>query len=134
MYYTPSEVKEIIFDYSWITRLVESNVYDDDSVSIGSYGVESSMPKAQGGTSDKVLVKVLQNERQRNETEKLVEKLQFIDEHEHLITNLKNYHILQLIKRGESITRIEVLIDISRKNIHNRVGQIVTLFMEAQEQ
>lgn len=130
--YTPSEVKQLITDYHWMRRLIDHQVYEYDSTSIGQYGIESAMPKAQGGTGNKVLVRVIKNDKDRRKTQELIEKVAFIDDHEHLITNDKNYHILQLLKQGESITGIEVLMRISRKNVYTRIGEIVNAYMEVQ--
>ncbi|MDW4036091.1 hypothetical protein QI239_11575 [Staphylococcus saprophyticus] len=130
--YTPTEVKQLITDYHWMRRLIDHQVYEYDSTSIGQYGIESAMPKAQGGTGDKVLVRVIKNDKDRRKTQELIEKVAFIDEYEHNITNDKNYHILQLLKQGESITGIEVLMRISRKNVYTRINEIVNVYMEEQ--
>lgn len=130
--YTPTEVKQLITDYHWMRRLIDHQVYEYDSTSIGQYGIESAMPKAQGGTGDKVLVRVIKNDKDRRKTQELIEKVAFIDDYEHNITNDKNYHILQLLKQGESITGIEVLMRISRKNVYTRIGEIVNVYMEIQ--
>ncbi len=130
--YTPSEVKQIILDYHWMRRLIDHQVYEYDSTSTGQYGIESAMPKAKGTTGDKVLVRVIQNDRDRRKTQELIDKVSFIDEHESKITNDKNYHILQLLKQGESTARIEVLMLISRKNIYNRLNDIVNVYMNEQ--
>lgn len=130
--YTPTEVKQLITDYHWMRRLIDHQVYEYDSTSTGQYGIESAMPKAQGGTGDKVLVRVIKNDKDRRKTQELIEKVAFIDEYEHNITNDKNYHILQLLKQGESITGIEVLMRISRKNVYTRIGEIVNAYMEVQ--
>ena len=130
--YTPTEVKQLITDYHWMRRLIDHQVYEYDSTSTGQYGIQSAMPKAQGGTGDKVLVRVIKNDKDRRKTQELIEKVAFIDDYEHLITNDKNYHILQLLKQGESITGIEVLMRISRKNVYTRINEIVNVYMEVQ--
>ncbi|MFJ1815225.1 hypothetical protein [Staphylococcus saprophyticus] len=130
--YTPTEVKQLITDYHWMRRLIDHQVYEYDSTSTGQYGIEAAMPKDQGGTGDKVLVRVIKNDKDRRKTQELIEKVAFIDDYEHLITNDKNYHILQLLKQGESITGIEVLMRISRKNVYTRIGEIVNVYMEVQ--
>ena len=56
------------------------------------------MPKAKGGTGDKVLVKVLDRNREYRRNVKLLNKIQFIDKYEEYITDEKNYHILQMLK------------------------------------
>lgn len=130
--YTPTEVRQLITDYHWMRRLIDHQVYEYDSTSIGQYGIESVMPKSQGTTGDKVLVRVIRNDKDRRKTQELIDKVSFIDEHEDKITNDKNYHILQLLKQGESIARIEVLMLMSRKNIYNRLNDIVNVYMNEQ--
>lgn len=130
--YTPSEVKQLITDYHWMRRLIDHQVYEYDSTSIGQYGIESAMPKAQGGTGDKVLVRVIRNDKDRRKTQELIEKVAFIDEYEHNITNDKNYHILQLLKQGESKNRIMVLMQISKDNLYNRIDAITDVYMNKQ--
>ncbi|ASN72875.1 hypothetical protein QI060_00285 [Staphylococcus saprophyticus] len=130
--YTPTEVKQLITDYHWMRRLIDHQVYEYDSTSIGQYGIESAMPKAQGGTGDKVLVRVIKNDKDRRKTQELIEKVAFIDDYEHLITNDKNYHILQLLKQGESKNRIMVLMQISKDNLYNRIDAITEVYMNQQ--
>lgn len=130
--YTPTEVKQLITDYHWMRRLIDHQVYEYDSTSTGQYGIESAMPKAQGGTGDKVLVRVIKNDKDRRKTQELIEKVAFIDEYEHNITNDKNYHILQLLKQGESKNRIMVLMQISKDNLYNRIDAITDVYMNKQ--
>lgn len=130
--FTPTEVKQIITDYHWMKRLIDSQVYEYDSTSTGQYGIEAAMPKGQGQTGDKVLVRVIRNDKDRRKTQELIEKVAFIDEHEENITNDKNYHILQLLKQGESKNRIMVLMQISKDNLYNRINAITDVYMNKQ--
>lgn len=130
--YTPTEVKQLITDYHWMRRLIDHQVYEYDSTSIGQYGIESAMSKAQGGTGDKVLVRVIKNDKDRRKTQELIEKVAFIDDYEHLITNDKNYHILQLLKQGEKINTIAMLMKVDRKEVYRKLDIIVSIYMNVQ--
>ena len=130
--YTPTEVKQLITDYHWMRRLIDHQVYEYDSTSTGQYGIEAAMPKGQGGTGDKVLVRVIKNDKDRRKTQELIEKVAFIDDHEHLITNGKNYHILQLLKQGEKINTISMLMKIDRKEVYRKLDMIINVYMKAQ--
>ena len=130
--YTPSEVKQLITDYHWMRRLIDHQVYEYDSTSTSQYGIESSMPKAQGAVGDKVLVRVIRNDKDRRKTQELIDKVAFIDEHEHRITNDKNYHILQLLKQGEKINTIALLMKVDRKEIYRKLDIIVSIYMKSQ--
>lgn len=90
------------------------------------------MPKAQGITGDKVLVRVIRNDKDRRKTQELIDKVSFIDEHEDKITNDKNYHILQLLKQGEKINTIAMLMRVDRKEIYRKLDIIVNIYMKAQ--
>lgn len=95
--YTPSEVRQIISDYKWMKNIIDSQVYECDSTSIGQYGIESSMPKAQGTTGDKVLVRVLRNDKDYRKTQSLLDKINFIDNNEEHITNEGTLMIMNFI-------------------------------------
>ena len=86
--YTRDEVKGMINDYKWMRNIIESQVYDADSTSIAQYGIESVMPKAKGGIGDKVLVKVLNRNREYRRNVKILNKIEFIDKYEEYITCL----------------------------------------------
>ncbi|GEQ01408.1 hypothetical protein SAR03_24450 [Staphylococcus arlettae] len=130
--YNESEVRQLITGYHWRVNLLEHKVYEYDSTSIGQYGIESAMPKAQGGTGDKVLVRVIRNDKDKKHSQKLIEEIEFVDKREHYITNDKNYHILQLLKQGETIKTIERLLGISRRSIYSRIDKIVDVYMKHQ--
>lgn len=131
--YTPSEVRQIISDYKWMKNIIDSQVYECDSTSIGQYGIESSMPKAQGTTGDKVLVRVLRNDRDYRKTQSLIDKINFIDKNEEHIKNEKNYHILQLLKQGEKHNRIMVIMNVrSKENFYSRIDDIVDTIITVQ--
>ncbi|KTT86003.1 phage protein [Mammaliicoccus sciuri] len=130
--YTPSEVRQIITDYNWMKNIIDSKVYENDSTSIGQYGIESSMPKAQGTTGDKVLVRVLRNDKEYRKHQELIDKMAVIDDNEELITNNKDYHILQLLKQGEKHKRIMSLMKVGRDNFYDRLRDIVMILSNAQ--
>ena len=131
--YTPTEVRQMISDYKWMKNIIDSQVYECDSTSIGQYGIESSMPKAQGTTGDKVLVRVLRNDRDYRKTQSLVDKINFIDKNEEHIKNEKNYHILQLLKQGEKHNRIMVIMNVrSKENFYSRIDDIVDSIISVQ--
>ncbi|MCD3219453.1 hypothetical protein GP484_06210 [Mammaliicoccus sciuri] len=130
--YTPSEVRQIITDYNWMKNIIDSKVYENDSTSIGQYGIESSMPKAQGTTEDKVLVRVLRNDKEYRKHQELIDKMAVIDDNEELITNNKDYHILQLLKQGEKHKRIMSIMKVGRDNFYDRLRDIVMILSNAQ--
>lgn len=130
--YLINDIRQIINDYHWKKRLIQSQVYEMDSTSTAQYGIESAMPKAQGETGDKVASIVMRNEKERQKLEKLINEVSFIDIHETHINSDKNYHILQLLKQGESKQRIKVLLNMSNGSLYKRIDQIVIILFNAQ--
>lgn len=130
--YSESEVRQLITGYHWRVNLLEHKVYEYDSTSTGQYGIEAAMPKGQGQTGDKVLVRVIRNDKDKRHSQKLIEDISFVDKLECYITNDKNYHILQLLKQGETIKTIERLLSISRRSIYSRIDKIVDTYMKHQ--
>ena len=130
--YSESEVRQLITGYHWRVNLLEHKVYEYDSTSTGQYGIEAAMPKGQGQTGDKVLVRVIRNDKDKKHSQKLIDEIEFVDKRERYITNDKNYHILQLLKQGETIKTIERLLGISRRSIYSRIDKIVETYMKHQ--
>lgn len=130
--YLINDIRQIINDYHWKKRLIQSQVYEMDSTSTAQYGIDSAMPKGQGQTGDKISTMIIRNENQRRKIESLIKEVSFIDEHEHCINSDKNFHILQLLKQGESKQRIKVLLNIGSRNLYERIDQIVIILFNAQ--
>lgn len=130
--YLINDIRQIINDYHWKKRLIQSQVYEMDSTSTAQYGIDSAMPKGQGQTGDKISTMIIRNENQRRKIESLIKEVSFIDEHEHCINSDKNFHILQLLKQGESKQRIKVLLNIGSRNLYERIDQIVIILFKAQ--
>lgn len=130
--YLINDIRQIINDYHWKKRLIQSQVYEMDSISTAQYGIDSAMPKGQGQTGDKISTMIIRNENQRRKIESLIKEVSFIDEHEHCINSDKNFHILQLLKQGESKQRIKVLLNISNRNLYERIDQVVIVLFNTQ--
>lgn len=90
------------------------------------------MPKAQGTTGGKVLVRVLRNDKEYRKHQELIDKMAVIDDNEELITNNKDYHILQLLKQGEKHKRIMSIMKVGRDNFYDRLRDIVMILSNAQ--
>lgn len=127
--YTPTEIEQIIKDYHWMTNIIETNVFNYESTGVAQYGIESTMPRS-SGNGDKVFMRVLKNDKQGQKYKKLVEKVQFVDEHEDVIENEKDFYILQLLKRGKNFKQIAVFMECSHVNIYHRLQKIAKQMAE----
>lgn len=131
--YNKKEIRQMIDDYKWMKNIIDSQVYDYESTSISQYGYQSAMPKAKGGTSNKVLVKVIDRSRALRKYDYLIQKIAFIDEYGEYITNERDYHILQLLKQRESHIRIMSIMDLSRDSFYKRIKDIVNILYNMQK-
>lgn len=132
--YTREEVKEMIYNYKWMTNIITSQIYDVDSTSVAQYGIESVMPKAKGQSGDKVFLKVMNRNKAWRRNLKLIEKIEFIDKYEEYITNEMNFHILQMIKLGTKLKTVMDLMEIkSKSTFYGCLNEIVNVYMDAQK-
>ena len=132
--YTREEVKEMIYNYKWMTNIITSQIYDVDSTSVAQYGIESVMPKAKGQAGDKVFLKVMNRNKAWRRNLKLIEKIEFIDKYEEYITNEMNFHILQMIKLGTKLKTVMDLMEIKSKSpFYGCLNEIVNVYMDAQK-
>jgi hypothetical protein len=132
--YTREEVKEMIYNYKWMTNIITSQIYDVDSTSVAQYGIESVMPKAKGQAGDKVFLKVMNRNKAWRRNLKLIEKIEFIDKYEEYITNEMNFHILQMIKLGTKLKTVMDLMEIkSKSTFYGCLNEIVNVYMDAQK-
>ena len=132
--YTREEVKEMIYNYKWMTNIITSQIYDADSTSVAQYGIESVMPKAKGQAGDKVFLKVMNRNKAWRRNLKLIEKIEFIDKYEEYITNEMNFHILQMIKLGTKLKTVMDLMEIkSKSTFYGCLNEIVNVYMDAQK-
>ena len=130
--YLINDIRQIINDYHWKKRLIQSQVYEMDSTSTAQYGIDSAMPKGQGQTGDKISTMIIRNENQRRKIESLIKEVSFIDDHEKSINSDKNYHILQLLKQGENKQRIKAILNMGNRQLYERIDQIVIVLFNAQ--
>ncbi|GEP80646.1 hypothetical protein [Staphylococcus carnosus] len=131
--YTAEQIEEMIYEYHWRKNVLLEEGYELDSNSTAQYGVESTMPKAQGGTSDKVLDIVTRNDVIYRILYKHLEVVSFIDKYEHHIDNDKNLNILYEIKKGKRPTEIKKIMNIGRTNFESRMTDIVNVYLNEQD-
>ncbi|MCD8920910.1 hypothetical protein K2V69_09380 [Staphylococcus gallinarum] len=86
------------------THMMKSNVLADvvpeyDSNSIAQYGVQSTMPKPQGGTSSKVEDVVLRLEKTNTRYAQMLEEVEFINKSQQKLEHV-DFCFLELLKKG----------------------------------
>lgn len=89
------------------------------------------MPKGKGETSDRVASTVMRNDKEYRKNDKIIKELQFVDQYESYITSDKNFHILQLLKQGESKRRIKTILNIGSGQLYSRIDKVVEVLHQA---
>ncbi|ARM68231.1 hypothetical protein [Staphylococcus warneri] len=130
--YTADDIKDMIHSYNWRKNRLIDEGYISDSNSIAQYGIESTMPKAQGNTSDKVLNIVSRNDTLYRVLYKHIEVIEFIDKHEHKIDNDMNLNILYEFKKGKTQKEVRNIMKIGRTNLKSRLDDIVNVYLNEQ--
>lgn len=130
--YTADDIKDMIHSYNWRKNRLIDEGYISDSNGTAQYGIESTMPKAQGNTSDKVLNIVSRNDTLYRVLYKHIEVIEFIDKHEHKIDNDMNLNILYEFKKGKTQKEVRNIMKIGRTNLKSRLDDIVNVYLNEQ--
>lgn len=128
--YTPNEIREILKEYKNMLTFIESSLLCGDSTGISQYGIDAAMPKA-NGTGDKVAKLVLMSMNSSRLEYQFATKIEFIDQHEYLITGILNRYILELLKRGFTQTQIALITNNHKSTISDKVTHIVEILSNA---
>lgn len=125
-------VKELLNNYHWLLNtLEESDHHNDIRVSVTAQGgIESSMPKAQGGTSDSVGNEALRRYDEYSWVADAERKVRYVQERVPTIKSSQQAEVLTQLMQGGTPTSISRNMGISRNTFNKLRKQIITLFME----
>lgn len=132
--YTRDQIEQMIYSYRWRKNILIDEGYITDSNGTAQYGIEATMPKGQGSTSNKVLNIVARNDVLHRVLYEHIEVIEFIDKYEHKIDNDMNLNILFQIKQGKKDNKVMKLMNIGRDNYNGRINDIVNVYYKQQEQ
>lgn len=132
--YNEAQIKDMIFSYRWRKNILLDEGYSNDSNGIAQYGIESTLPKAQGVNTDKVQSIATRNCVLSRVYDEHLEVITFIDKYEHCIDNDMNLNILYLFKKGKKSSEIRKIMNIGRDNLSKRINDIVHVYTKQQEQ
>lgn len=130
--YTPNDIREMFKDYQWMSNELEgAMLIKMDSNSIAQYGIEATMPKPQGLTSDKICNMIINKEKEDKKLVKWAKKVKFIDECEGLFSRDLDVFVYRKLKQGYSHTTIGAISREHKSTISNRVTKIVEIMSNA---
>lgn len=122
------QIEETLRDYSWmlneIKRQRQLMDYEGGNL-VAQSGIESTMPKAKGGTSDPIALEVIRRDKNSKWLDKLETKVLFIQKRIHLITDEREKAVLECMLDGLSMIAISQHMGLSRRHIYNIKESIV---------
>ncbi|MGX8791724.1 helix-turn-helix transcriptional regulator [Oceanobacillus sp. M60] len=122
------QIEETLRDYSWmlneIKRQRQLMDYEGGNL-VAQSGIESTMPKAKGGTSDPIALEVIRRDKNSKWLDKLETKVLFIQKRIHLITDEREKAVLECMLDGLSMSSISNHMGLSRRHIYNIKESIV---------
>ncbi|GIO25178.1 DNA-binding response regulator [Oceanobacillus sp. J11TS1] len=122
------QIEETLRDYSWMLNEIKRQRQLMDYTGgnlVAQSGIESTMPKAQGGTSDPVALEVVRRDKASRWLQKLEEKVLFIQKRMSIITDEREKAVLECMLDGMSMSAIGHHMGLSRRHIYNIKESIV---------
>lgn len=122
------QVESTLRDYNWmineIKRQRDLMDYHGGNL-VAQTGIESTMPRAQGGTSDPVALEVVRRDEASRWVQKLEEKVLFIQKRMSIITDEREKVVLECMLDGLSMSAISQHMGLSRRHIYNIKSSVV---------
>lgn len=122
------EIHDAIMDYHWMIKLLiakKAEMTGNSDSLVGKYGIDASLPKGKGNTSDPVYQEMLRIERFNRNTEKIRRKVMMIQKHSKAINNIRDQLILDELLDGRSLREIAYDLNMSLSAVKRRKDNIV---------
>ncbi|MRG86990.1 helix-turn-helix transcriptional regulator [Salinibacillus xinjiangensis] len=127
------QIESILKDYHWMMnsiKLLRESMEDAGENITTKYGIESSMPKAQGRNSDPVFQEYKRREKRWAIVEKYEKKVKIIQERIHLIQDERELEVLHWLLEGKSYRWIALHMGLSHSHIKRLRDSIVDQFVK----
>lgn len=129
MTYTEKEIKHILSNYFWMIKEVKrinEDLCEIETSVTAQYGIEASMPKPQGLTSDAIANEVIRRDKKGQRKNEFINKIKYVQERIHLIEDDREKVVLDCLLDGMSISAISNHMGLSRKHIDRLRDTIVS--------
>lgn len=125
------EIENALRDYAWMINEIKRQrelLRDAGTNIVAQSGLESSMPKGQGQTSDPVAMEVIRRDKASKWMQKLEQKVLFIQERIPIIQDEREKAVLQCMLDGMSMIAIGKHMGLSRRHVYNIKESIIAQF------
>jgi uncharacterized protein YerC len=99
------EIEQILKDYHWMInsiKILRDSMKDAGERLTARYGDEAALPKPKGVTSDPIYREYLRREKRWKKIEEYERKVQVIQERMHVITDEREFEVLNWLLDGKS--------------------------------
>jgi DNA-directed RNA polymerase specialized sigma24 family protein len=123
------EIEDALRDYHWMIREISrlrGYLEDAGEGTVRQYGIDSGMPKPQGGNTDPVYQETARRERKWKRLEKLENKVLYIQDHLYLILDEREKTVLDCMLDGMSYRSIARHMGLSHSHIQRIKDSIVS--------
>lgn len=132
--YSTEKIMDLINNYPYyISRLKEMNAQYQSEVgggSIAQYGIESAMPKAQGGNSDPVHNDALRRMKMNKEITRIENKVRYIQNRWDRITDERMALVFNLRLNGMTYSNVAKEVGISAQRAHSIMNEVCVLLRD----
>ncbi|WP_038246235.1 helix-turn-helix domain-containing protein [Virgibacillus salexigens] len=123
------EIGNTLRDYKWMINEIKRQrefLKDAGTNLVAQSGIESAMPKAQGGTSDPVAREVVRRDKKYTWINRLERKVTYIQERIPAISNERELVVLECLLDGMSMRAISNHMGLSERHIFRIRDAIVS--------
>ncbi|MGF9907912.1 hypothetical protein [Brevibacillus porteri] len=121
---TEDEIRDYSFSLREIDR-IKGYLKSAGEGTVGAYGIEASLPRGKGVTSDKTNREVMKRERRWKRLKKLEESIQRVDRAAETITNDKERAVLECIMDGVRMNMIARHVGVSRTRLNEIKRELI---------
>ena len=128
MTYSDKEIKHILSNYFWMIKEVKrinDELSEIETSVTAQYGIEASMPKPQGLTSDAIANEVIRRDKKAQRKYEFIRKIKYVQERIYLIEDDREKVVLDCLLDGMSISAISNHMGLSRTHIDRLRDSIV---------
>lgn len=130
------QVEQVLRDYNWMIKEIKRQRslmgYDGGNL-VAQGGIESTMPKAQGGTSDPVALEVIRREKASKWVIKLEDKVLYIQKRIPVITDEREKAVLECMLDGLSMMAITKHMGLSRTHIYRIKDSVIDKMLQFEQ-
>lgn len=122
------DIENILRDYHWLInsiKILRDSMSDAGEGLTAQYGVEATLPKQKGITSDPIYREVVRREKRKNKLDEYKEKVLVIQERMYVIEDDREIEVLHWLLEGKSYRWIGLHMGLSFSHIKRIRDSIV---------